>query len=449
MENENFANKNKDEINLYIKSKVESLTRQRVQEEIQSRQIELIEKQNELNRIQKDIFEKQNNLFKKEQEIEKQAVLINQKIKQEIDKHERDLENKQKELDKKKFELEREIDLKVREREKKLEIKEKEIQRKAEENDRKIQSEIIRREKELEEKRNLKDIKIPEIIHKAKDEVKRAQMELSAQQNELLKKQTELLHKQRELSEKEQKLKTQEKSEIKNYDENLYKKPKKIEENDESWLTTYSDVITLLLTMFVFLFSISQIDNKKMGEIQKAISVGLLKKSGESVIEKGNKGNAVFEAMKRKLQNLFEQNNIGDAVKVNMTDNGVKLELSNTAVYDPGSAEIKEEMKPILNKIKEILYNSSINDYKIIVEGHTDNTPINTPLYPSNWELSSNRATNIIKYLIELGINPNSLQASGYADAKPIMPNNDETGNPIPENQSRNRRVEIYIEKTK
>jgi chemotaxis protein MotB len=151
--------------------------------------------------------------------------------------------------------------------------------------------------------------------------------------------------------------------------------------------------------------------------------------------------------MKRKLQSVFERSNLGGQTKVILTDKGVKIELASSAIYSPGSADIREEMRPAISQIADILKNSNIPDYIVIVEGHTDNVPINTVPFPSNWELSSTRATNIVRYLIANGIPNNKLRASGYADTRPVAPNFNEDGQSIQENQAKNRRVEIYIEK--
>ncbi|MBL7935275.1 MAG: hypothetical protein JNM51_05635, partial [Bacteroidia bacterium] len=365
--NDLFANK--DEINRFIQTKVETLTRQRVQQEIANPQNELIEKQNELNKLQRDLSEQQNNLFKKEQDIEKQAFQINQKIKAEIDKHERDLELKQKELERKKIEVERELEEKFKQKEKTIELKQKELDLKTAEAERKIQEEIQRKERDLEEKKLLKDKKIPEFVNKAKDDVKKAQRDLTFQQSEIVRRQQEILRKQKELAEREARIKKNLPSQEEKFDQdNIFaKKRRSGDEESEGWMVTYSDVITLLLTMFVFLYSISKIDTKKMEEIQKAISIGLLKKSGESIVEKGSRKNPLFEAIKKRIQTVFEKSSLSHQAKISITENGVKIELANSALYDAGSADIKTDFKPVLEEITSILKNSNIPNYLVNV----------------------------------------------------------------------------------
>jgi len=104
-------------------------------------------------------------------------------------------------------------------------------------------------------------------------------------------------------------------------------------------------------------------------------------------------------------------------------------------------------MIPALAQIADILNSMKYQNYIVEVEGHTDDVPIKTLLYPSNWELSVHRATNVVKFLIERGVSPDRLKAAGYADTKPKVPNKDEAGNPIPENREKNRRIVIFIQK--
>jgi chemotaxis protein MotB len=95
----------------------------------------------------------------------------------------------------------------------------------------------------------------------------------------------------------------------------------------------------------------------------------------------------------------------------------------------------------VLQALEEI----GFYQFKIDIEGHTDDVPISTARFPSNWELSVSRASNVVKYFIAHDISPDRLKASGYADTQPIVPNRDSLGTPIPENRARNRRIVIRI----
>jgi chemotaxis protein MotB len=103
--------------------------------------------------------------------------------------------------------------------------------------------------------------------------------------------------------------------------------------------------------------------------------------------------------------------------------------------------------KAILRGILEPLTSALAEGYRIRVEGHTDDTPIDTPQFPSNWELSTARASAVVHYFLEQGVPAERLRAVGYADTEPKVPNRDAAGNPIPANQAQNRRVVIKLEK--
>ena len=128
-------------------------------------------------------------------------------------------------------------------------------------------------------------------------------------------------------------------------------------------------------------------------------------------------------------------------------DRITQLEMSSAAFFDSGSATLSKSGEAILQKMAVQLKSEKFRDYNITVEGHTDDTPINTPRFPSNWELSTARAAAVVHFFLEQGIPAQKLRAAGYADTFPKAPNRDANGNPIPANQSLNRRVVITLEK--
>jgi chemotaxis protein MotB len=211
------------------------------------------------------------------------------------------------------------------------------------------------------------------------------------------------------------------------------------EADAEDWLTTYADVITLMLTLFVLLFSYSKVDQKKFEQLKQSINKELLKKDEKTM----------FEQVEKNVKNIFESSSMGNKVLISSDPKGLRIELNSSALYDLGSADIKPEMLGELRELAHTINTLRINfpNYLVEVEGHTDNIPINTAQYPSNWELSTNRATNIVKLFIEEGIPPNRLRAAGYADSRPKLSNNDSQGNPIPQNQAANRRVVIFVQR--
>jgi chemotaxis protein MotB len=203
----------------------------------------------------------------------------------------------------------------------------------------------------------------------------------------------------------------------------------------EDWLITYSDAMTLLLTFFVLILSFSEIDQTKFEQVQGAIQGEMLKK----------KQSRPFSEAHEELKLLIKQQQAEEQVEVKRTNLGIKLRLESSSLYEVGSAQIQEGKLPLLGDVANIISQLNMDDFIVEVEGHTDDVPITSNRYPSNWELSAHRATNVVRYLIDQGIDPSHLKAAGFADSRPLVPNRDQYGESIPENQAKNRRVVIYI----
>ena len=122
-------------------------------------------------------------------------------------------------------------------------------------------------------------------------------------------------------------------------------------------------------------------------------------------------------------------------------------EIDSATFFASGSARLSEDGKTILRNVAATLVSDDASGYRITVEGHTDDTPINTTEFPSNWELSAARAASVVHFFLELGVPAQRLRAAGYADNFPKAPNRDAENNPIPENQAQNRRVVIKLER--
>jgi flagellar motor protein MotB len=123
------------------------------------------------------------------------------------------------------------------------------------------------------------------------------------------------------------------------------------------------------------------------------------------------------------------------------------FEISSSAFFGSGSADLSESGKSILRDVAMELKSNQYEQYHIVVEGHTDDTPIATVRFSSNWELSTARAAAVVHFFLDQGLPAQKLHAAGYADTRPKVPNRDADGNAIPENQAQNRRVVIRLEK--
>ncbi|OPJ57095.1 OmpA family protein [Alkalithermobacter paradoxus] len=233
------------------------------------------------------------------------------------------------------------------------------------------------------------------------------------------------------------------------------KKQDEVKKGSPEWMNTYGDMVTLLLCFFVLLFSYSTIDAQKFEAIIMSFqgSLGLL--DGGKTIDshqyikdgsvndnttKQKKELEDFKKLEEELQRYLDANGLKDDISVMNESAGILLRFKDNILFDPGRADLKERSKQTLKYISEFLNKEEFKDKFIRVEGHTDNVPINTPRYPSNWELSVSRSSNVVRFLIEeTGISPKRISASGYSEYHPIAPNDS------PENKSKNRRVDILI----
>jgi len=137
----------------------------------------------------------------------------------------------------------------------------------------------------------------------------------------------------------------------------------------------------------------------------------------------------------------------GQAAIEHEGDRITTLEIGSTAFFGSGAATLSNSGRAILRDVAADLKSDRLKDYQITVEGHTDDTPIGTSQFPSNWELSTARAAAVVHFLLDQGVAAQRLRAAGYADSVPVAPNRNADGSAIPENQARNRRVIIKLEK--
>jgi chemotaxis protein MotB len=270
--------------------------------------------------------------------------------------------------------------------------------------------------------------------------------------------------------------------------ENIMAKRKKNkhgeEEGGEAWLLPYSDLMTLLLAVFIVLFAVSKIDETKAKELADAFGNEMMsggagifnggeyapdgsgnlqeetskiqiepESTGESeiatTVDTSNMNDAQIKEylgeveydnlneVKGQVDGAFASENLQDFVTTKIDPRGLVVSLSNSMIFNSGSADVLENYKNVLLKLGVTL--KSLNNY-IRVEGHTDNIPINTEKFPSNWELSTARATSVLRFLVEsCGVSPVQVLAVGYGEYKPIADNTTAEG------RAKNRRIDLII----
>ncbi len=193
------------------------------------------------------------------------------------------------------------------------------------------------------------------------------------------------------------------------------------------WIYTYGDMVTLLLCFFVLLFSMSKLNEEKYKAVAQSF------KGGPPASP------FMFTGMPTFMENIegaLKKSNIGQVADITVDDRGITVSFSDMTMFLSSSAEPTSEGHNSIEKFARILYAVS---NRVIIEGHTDNIPIRTKTYPSNWELSGARAGSIARLLEEFGIASERMEIVGYGKTRPKVPND------TPELRRLNRRIDIII----
>ncbi len=211
------------------------------------------------------------------------------------------------------------------------------------------------------------------------------------------------------------------------------------------WLLTYADMITLMLALFIILFAMSNISRVKVQQFAKQVSAGFNNTwsvnqppSGGADAEQAFDASSSIPAIQKELEKFVKANHLESQVEVHMDHRGLVVTLlSDKSYYDSGSAQLRPQALDALDGIDALLRR---NANLIRIEGFTDNIPIHTAAYPTNWELSTSRAVNVARYLVEHdGMQPNRVSAAGYGEYKP------RNSNATEQERQQNRRVDIVL----
>jgi chemotaxis protein MotB len=239
----------------------------------------------------------------------------------------------------------------------------------------------------------------------------------------------------------------------------------------DDWLMTYADMITLLLCFFAVFLSVSVPKKEMFLAAQQKVLEQFSTLKDQDIIVLPTPIHSESGGLYNALPSFVDQNHSGEGnlaaqgmmgadgtrkgqsnkkadFKEPKGDRIIRMEIPSAAFFAIGAATLSPEGRALLHDLlSKQLRPEVIADYQVTIEGHTDDSPINTAQFPSNWELSTGRAASVVRFLIENGVPAQKLRAAGYADVFPKMPNRDSAGKPIPENQTQNRRVVIKLEK--
>lgn len=230
-------------------------------------------------------------------------------------------------------------------------------------------------------------------------------------------------------------------------------------DNHDRWLISYADFITLLFAFFVVMYAISSVNEGKYRVFSNSLNNAFSRQPGnvsptatpsqeelllkalvdkrtarlgeqQSEIQKRMKN--IADGLSQTMSSLIEQNQ----VLIEQTRRGVVIDVSASLLFGTGEAILQPGAQDVLRQVSAVL---GKEDFQIEVEGHTDDVPISTAQFPSNWELSSARASSVVRKLVENGVPPGRMVAVGLASNQPLVPNDSA------ENRARNRRVTITI----
>ena len=233
------------------------------------------------------------------------------------------------------------------------------------------------------------------------------------------------------------------------------KKAKEPEKPSAAWQGTYGDMITLMLCFFVMLYNPSEVDVTQLATITQSLqmnetesvsgglslSAGRLSDLGHNInslpsLEKGKS----LGLAKKKSVSLFAPDVKSNKITITSDERGLIITLLSDNFFEEGSAELNiNETRDTLLRLSEFFTSDELKDRRFRIEGHTDNVPVASDKFPSNWELSATRAVNVLHYLADYGVDENKFSVAGYADTRPKFTNE------TPEGRAYNRRVDIII----
>jgi chemotaxis protein MotB len=237
---------------------------------------------------------------------------------------------------------------------------------------------------------------------------------------------------------------------------------------DERWLVSYADMVTLLMALFIVMFAMANVNTSKFKELKKSLAnafSGPVKTGGGSILDGGASDKAVqgaivnqvggqsvsstgpsagqqeaeqLQKLKERVDAYAREKGLADKLSARVERRGLVITiLTDQLLFDSGSAQLKSQGLPLMNAVAGLLRQEKT--HQVVVEGHTDTVPISGSQYPTNWELSTARASTVVRVLAQEGVNSQRLTAAGRAYLDPVASNSTDTG------RSQNRRVQIVL----
>ncbi|NNE64243.1 MAG: OmpA family protein [Gammaproteobacteria bacterium] len=236
------------------------------------------------------------------------------------------------------------------------------------------------------------------------------------------------------------------------------------EQEGGGWIVTFADMMTLILVFFILLYTLSDFEDEAYRELVSSVQVldgdgnqvsviDYARKSGRNpeplkAVEELlglNPTDRVIELMEpiivKEIESMIESSDLAEDIELAVNGDQIIIQIDGRLLFESASASLKDDARIVFANLGQVFREYA--DYRIAIRGHTDDLDIETVQFPSNWELSAVRATTVLRYFIQQGIDPERMTATGYADFLPLVDNT------TPENRARNRRVEFVLEKEK
>lgn len=242
-------------------------------------------------------------------------------------------------------------------------------------------------------------------------------------------------------------------------DEEEEEETEEVEEGAPTWIVTFADLVTLLMVFFILLFAMGSIEDEKYRQIkaslQSALGTDTIPERGmregldvvqqkldektiHAVDEVGAMVAKEVEEIASEVEEFVYKNKLSGQVEVSSDERGAVITLSDTVLFPAGKARMTWTGKNLIKQVFDLLHQFN---YQVKIEGHTDNSPIKTERFPSNWELSASRAAEVARMLVAAGFPGEMLSIEGFAEYRPKFPNDDV------KNRAANRRIEIVYQR--
>lgn len=204
----------------------------------------------------------------------------------------------------------------------------------------------------------------------------------------------------------------------------------------ENFYVSFSDMVTLLFILFVYLFSVSEIDPQKLAGAAESMKGSISKETKAQAMNTFQQELKKLQDIQQQINTMIKDEHLETQVSVSFANNQLELNLGEAILFERGKADLKPNAVSVLSRIGKLFL---VTDTNVTVEGYTDNIPINSLQYPSNWELSGARASSVVRLLQNMGIPSNRFIILGRGETHPLLPNTTEA------NRAKNRRVKITL----